>query len=82
MDVSCCRFRATVKVSWVRIRVMVIVRIGVRVGMPIPECRYGKNARTAANKKNRYQLPVLYTQPKGKTRLAPLFWAEPSLVVF
>jgi len=36
--------------------------------MPIPKYWYEKNARTATDE-NRYRLPVLYTQPKGKTRL-------------
>ena len=55
MDASFCRFRVTV-----RIRVIVDVRIRVTVGMPIPEYRYGKNARTATHGKNRYGLPVLH----------------------
>jgi len=44
MDASFCCFRVTLRVSTVRIR--------VRVGMLIPEYRYGKNATTDG--KNRY----------------------------
>jgi len=51
--------------------------------MPILQYRYGKNARTATDGKNKYGLPVLYTHPKGKTRLDPfrLGCAEPAHVV-
>jgi len=46
--------------------------------MPIPEYRYRKNASTATDRKNMYGLTVLYTQPKGKTRLARSLYAGPS----
>jgi len=68
MDASFCRFRVTVRVSRVMIRFMVSVRIRVMdgIGLPVPEYGYGKNARSATEG---YRLPVLYTQPEGKTRL-------------
>ena len=61
--------RVSDRVSRVKTRVCATIR--VRVGMPIPEYGYRKNARTATDRKNMYGLTVLYTQPKGKTRLAP-----------
>jgi len=68
----------------VRIWVRVVVRIRVGFGMPIPEYEYGKNVRTATGTegKNKYGLPVLYTQPNGiDSRLAALRLAEPGGVL-
>jgi len=46
MDATSCCFRVTLRVSTVRIR--------VGVGMLILDYRYGKNAHTTTDEKNRY----------------------------